>query len=88
MITNDRSLYDRARCFRSYGEEVATSLGERRYEHVALGFNYRMGSTNAALGINQLDRLEPMVEKRNRSAAYLRTRIQEIPGIIPPREIP
>ena len=88
MITNDQALYDRARCVRSYGEELVTSLGERKYEHVALGFNYRMGSMNAALGINQLDRLDAMVEKRNRNAAYLRTRIQEVPGIVPPKETP
>jgi len=88
MITNDRAIYDRARCFRSYGEELVTGLEERKYEHVALGFNYRMGAMNAALGMNQLDRLEAMVEKRNRNAAYLRSRLAEVPGIIPPREIP
>jgi dTDP-4-amino-4,6-dideoxygalactose transaminase len=88
MITSDQTLYERARCFRSYGEELVTSLGERKYEHIALGFNYRMGSMNAALGINQLDRLEAMVEKRNRNAAYLRAHIQEVSGIVAPREIP
>jgi len=88
MITNDQEIYDRARCFRSYGEELVTSLEERKYEHVALGFNYRMGAMQAVLGINQLDRLEAMVEKRNRNAAFLQARLAEVPGIIPPREIP
>jgi perosamine synthetase len=88
LITDDLRLYERARCFRSYGEELVTSLGERRYEHVALGFNYRMGALNAAIGLGQLPRLEAMVAKRNRNAAYLRQRLAEVPGILPPKEVP
>jgi perosamine synthetase len=88
LITDDPQLYDKARCLRSYGEEPVANIGERKYEHVALGFNYRMGALNAALGINQLDLLEQMVDKRNRNAAYLRAQLEGLPGIIPPREVP
>jgi perosamine synthetase len=88
LITDDPQLYENGRCFRSYGEELVTTIGERKYEHVALGFNYRMGAMNAALGINQLDRLEEMVDKRNRNAVYLREHLAGLEGIIPPKEVP
>lgn len=88
LITDDPQLYEKARCLRSYGEELVTSIGERKYEHVALGFNYRMGALNAALGLNQLTRLEDMVEKRNRNARYLREQLQGVAGILPPKEVP
>jgi dTDP-4-amino-4,6-dideoxygalactose transaminase len=89
LITDDDGLYEQARRLRSYGEERVTSIGERKYEHVALGFNYRMGALNAAVGLGQLPRLEAMVEKRNRNAAYLRRRLlEEAPGILPPKEVP
>ena len=88
LITDDPQLYEKARCLRSYGEELVTSIGERKYEHVALGFNYRMGALNAALGLNQLARLEDMVEKRNRNARYLREQLQGAAGILPPKEVP
>ena len=88
LITDDGPLYEKARALRSYGEEPVTDIGERKYEHTALGFNYRMGALNAALGIRQLDRLEEMVAKRNRNARYLRERLAEVPGIVPPREAP
>jgi dTDP-4-amino-4,6-dideoxygalactose transaminase len=88
LITDDPQLYEKARCLRSYGEELVTSIGERKYEHVALGFNYRMGALNAALGLNQLARLEDMVEKRNRNARYLREQLQGVAGILPPKEVP
>jgi perosamine synthetase len=45
-----------------------------------------MGALNAALGINQLDRLEEMVEKRNRNARFLRRGLTGLPGIVPPAE--
>lgn len=64
------------------------SLGERKYEQTALGFNYRMGALHTAVGLGQLPRLEAMVEKRNRNAAYLRERLAGVLGILPPREAP
>jgi perosamine synthetase len=85
LITNNKEWYERARCMRSYGEEIVTSIAERKYEHVILGFNYRMGSLNAVLGINQLDKLEEMVEKRNKNAQYLIKNLSNIDGIITPK---
>lgn len=86
MITNDEAVYEKARSVRSYGEPVSRNIGDRKYEHTELGFNYRMGSLNAALGINQIVRMDEMVQKRNKNAAWLRERLAKIPGIIPPKE--
>ncbi len=88
LITDDPALHEQARSLRSYGEAPVASLGERKYEHVALGFNYRMGALNAAVGLGQLPRLEAMVEKRNRNAAYLRRGLEGVAGILPPKELP
>ena len=86
LITNNERFYNLARCVSSYGEEVVKNIGERKYEHIMLGFNYRMGSLNAAIGINQLDRLEEMVEKRNRNASYLIKNLENEDGIITPKK--
>jgi perosamine synthetase len=88
VLTNDQGLYELARCVRSYGEEPVTNIGNRKYEHVRLGFNYRMGALPAVLGINQLDRLDQMVAKRNANARYLRQRLSGIPGVTPPPDFP
>lgn len=86
LITNNQDYYELARCIRSYGESLVTNIGDRKYEHMRLGFNYRMGSLNAALGINQLDRLDLMVEKRNKNAKYLKKNLSTVEGVIPPKE--
>lgn len=88
LVTNSQALYDLARCIRSYGEELVTNIGDRKYEHMRLGFNYRMGALPAALGINQLDRLDAMVQKRNANARYLRERLAGVPGITAPKDFP
>lgn len=38
------------------------------YEQVALGYNYRMTEMQAALGVSQMDRLDPFVARRNELA--------------------
>ena len=88
LVTNNQALYDLGRCIRSYGEEFVTNIGDRKYEHMRLGFNYRMGALPAVLGINQLDRLDQMVAKRNANALYLREHIAKVHGITPPRDFP
>ena len=88
LVTNDQAIYDLARCVRSYGEELVTNIGDRKYRHMRLGFNYRMGALPAALGINQLDRMDEMVAKRNANARYLRERVAGIPGITQQRTLP
>ena len=88
LTTDNRELAERARHVRSYGEAPSTQIGDRKYEHLQLGFNYRLGALNAAIGINQLDRLEAMVEKRNRNAAFLRRELTGVAGVVPPREYP
>jgi len=88
IVTNDERLYDLARSIRSYGEEFVADIGDRKYEHLRLGFNYRMGALPAVLGINQLDRLDQMVAKRNANAGYLRERLAKVPGITPPKAFP
>ena len=53
------------------------------YEQQMLGYNYRMTDIQAALGISQLDRLEPYVERRN---ALARRYTERLPGL--PLQLP
>jgi dTDP-4-amino-4,6-dideoxygalactose transaminase len=49
------------------------------------GNNLRLTEYQAAVGLAQLKRLEAQTVVRNENAAYLRSQIKEIPGIIPYR---
>jgi len=53
VLTDDEKLYHRLLELRDHGMSL-----ERRYVHVALGFNYRMTNMQAAIGLAQLERLD------------------------------
>ena len=74
--TNDPELAQRMYELRSHGitKDVRrfelTAPGPWSYEQQVLGFNYRMTDLQAALGLSQLERLDEIVEERNRQLSY------------------
>ncbi len=83
--TNDASLAQRMADLRSHGitkDESRFELpaqGPWSYEQQDLGFNYRMTDLQAALGLSQLQRLEPIVVERNRLMAVYRELLGPLP---------
>lgn len=77
VVTNDEQAYEAMKLMRSHG--MTTMSYERskghstNYDVVKLGYNYRLDDIRAAIGIAQLDKLEPDIEKRNRiRESYIR----------------
>ncbi len=78
MITTDNSEFaEKAKILRAHGEK-------ERYNHVILGYNFRMTDIAAAIGLVQLKRLDGFNQKRIENAEYLTEHIKEIEGIKPP----
>ena len=50
-------------------------------EHKVLGYNYRMPDINCAIGISQLERLDEIVDKRDRIARKYNEQLKDIAGI-------
>ncbi len=51
------------------------------YEHVDIGYNYRMSNILAALGRAQLSRLDGMIEARRLHRSRYREIFQDVPGV-------
>jgi UDP-4-amino-4,6-dideoxy-N-acetyl-beta-L-altrosamine transaminase len=70
-LTNDGKLAAAMRLYRSHGmtrepEQMSgESQGPWYYEQVALGYNYRMTELQAALGLNQMKRLQHFIDRRH-----------------------
>lgn len=78
MITTNNNDFDHdARALRAHGES-------ERYEHVILGYNFRMTDISAAIGLVQLKRLSGFNSKRIENAEYITEHIKHIEGIDPP----
>lgn len=54
---------------------------DRRYWHEAIGFNYRMTNMQAAIGLAQLERLDSLLEIRQRLEREYRMAMSDIPGV-------
>jgi len=72
IVTNDPRLAAQARKLRNHGRGAA---GEW-FEHEELGYNYRIAELNCALGIEQLKRIEPILERREAIARGYQRRLQ------------
>jgi dTDP-4-amino-4,6-dideoxygalactose transaminase len=84
-LTQDAELARRMEMFRSHGMErdparfVDPPEGPWVYEMQALGYNYRLTDLHAALGLSQLQRLDPILATRTAMAARYDTLLAKLP---------
>lgn len=81
VTTDDESVADQVRLLRQHG-------ATERYQHVALGYNYRMTEISAAVGRVQLAKLDHLNERRRRNASLLDEGLAGLAGVTTPRERP
>ena len=84
-LTNDDELAQKMESIHNFCRAHATSNIHQFY---GIGYNYRITEFQAAIGREQLRKLNRMVETRRRNAAYLTKHLREIEGITPPTEAP
>ena len=77
VTTNDDNIASEIRLLRDHGQKG-------KYDHVMLGYNYRMTEMAAAIGLAQLAKLDKMNNIRMKNAALLTKNIQGISGLTPP----
>src|SRR6202790_4400657 len=81
LVTNDPRIAVLARKLRNQGRGAA---GEW-LEHEELGYNYRIAETSCALGIEQLKRIEAILERREAVAREYQRRLESHPDLeLPP----
>jgi UDP-4-amino-4,6-dideoxy-N-acetyl-beta-L-altrosamine transaminase len=84
VTTNDPSLAEGLRAFRSHGINRTPTDEPWYYDAAELGYNYRLTDIQAALGSSQLTRLDSFIERRNAIAERYREALSELPVILPP----
>jgi perosamine synthetase len=83
VVTNDKKIYEKLKLIRSHGRADKTSYfdnpDESQYE--MLGYNWRMSTITAALGISQLQKLNKIIKMRQDNAKYISSRLSKYPQI-------
>jgi len=80
VVTDDEEIYQLCRSMRNQGRGVA----ENWLEHVRLGYNFRMDELNAALGIEQVKKLDHFIVKRNAVAERYAMLFSGVSGVRTP----
>src|SRR3989454_3371695 len=77
IVTDDDRIAEKARLLRHHGQPA-------KYEHVLVGFNYRMTEIAAAIGLAQLAKLDGWVKQRRANARALSEGLDGLGGRVPP----
>lgn len=77
ITTNNKEFAENAKVYRAHGSA-------QKYHHDVLGYNFRMTDIGAAIGIEQLKKIDSFNEKRINNAAYLNEGLADVEGVETP----
>ncbi|ABO34816.1 DegT/DnrJ/EryC1/StrS aminotransferase [Methanococcus maripaludis C5] len=83
VVTDDEEVYNKLNLICSYGR-----ISKENYfssncsvDYVDIGYNWRLPTILACLGISQLDKVEKLIKMRRKNAEYLNKNLNEIKGV-------
>ena len=86
IVTQDNEIAEKLRLLRSHGRASADYFGGAAADYISLGYNLRMPTMCAALGISQLNKIEKIISMRRELAKVYESRLSSINGISSPQE--
>lgn len=85
IVSDDEEFMDRCYSYHNYGISYGTAVDKIGPGIAMLGTKLRLTEYQAAIGLSELKRLDDQITLRSENAAYLKSLIRAIPGIIPYR---
>jgi len=84
MVTTDsEGLAERVQLIRNHAEAVVEKKGVSDLTNM-IGFNFRLGELEAAIGLEQLRKGPQLISQRKENVRYLESRIGQLPGLSMP----
>jgi perosamine synthetase len=80
IVTNDNELAERARLIRNHAEAVVGDKKELNLSNM-VGYNFRMGEIEAAIGIEQLRKFPSLLRSRQKIGSLLSKELSSIQGL-------
>lgn len=90
LVTNSKEIYEKTKLIRSHGrvDKIDYFNNPSETQYVDLGYNWRMSSITAALGISQLGKLNKIIKMRQENAKYFSSRLSKYSEIKVPTPPP
>lgn len=80
LVTNDDKIAERLQLLRNHAEAVVGDKGVTDISNM-IGYNFRLGEIECAIGIEQLQKLDGFVTSRQRAAELLSAGLAGLPGL-------
>jgi len=84
LVTNDDKIAERLRLIRNHAEAVVEGMGVTDLNNM-IGYNFRLGEIESAIGIEQLKKLKGLILKKQQVAEQLTKALDVLPGIRTPK---
>lgn len=89
VLTNNMDVYEKAKLIRSHGRAETTNYFDTNeiMDYITLGYNFRMSTMTAALGLSQLKKIDKIINLRQENAEYLTNKLKYTDSIITPKSV-
>jgi perosamine synthetase len=77
FVTDRQDLYERALTLRDHGRR----LGDKMFHHTEIGYKYKMGNLQAALGLAQLQRIDELVARKRQIFDWYQAELSGVAGV-------
>jgi dTDP-4-amino-4,6-dideoxygalactose transaminase len=83
LVTDDDEIAERMRLIRNHAEAVVGDKGVTNLANM-IGYNFRLGEIECAMGVEQLKKLKGFVQTRQRLSDRLSEGLRDLPGLRTP----
>ena len=80
LVTNNDEIADRLRLIRNHAEAVVAGMGIKNIINM-VGYNFRLGEIECAIGIEQLKKLDGLLHRRQKIAEMLTEKLTSLTGL-------
>ena len=84
IVTNDDLIATRTRLIRNHAEAVVDGMAVRNLSNM-VGYNFRLGEIECAIGLSQLEKLSSLVQRRQEIATRLSSTLEKLNGLKVPK---
>ena len=88
ICTDSRKIFEKLQLIRSHGRKVNENYFKTSQlpNYISIGYNWRMSSMTAALGLSQFDKLDRIIQLRRRHARFYALKLKKIKEVTLPDE--
>ena len=90
IVTNSKDVYEKIKLIRSHGRIDTSRYFDNPFNpiYAQVGYNWRMSTLTASLGITQLQKLNKIIKLRQQNASYISSKLSKFPDITIPQSPP